>query len=74
LFQPATGHSEVAHQIDVGGGSGGLVTVALDQTPASDIPVMARAERTVTTELGGARRVAREAWTLDAETPSLAAR
>ena len=70
LFLPVTARSESAREVELPDGAGGTVKVELDTTAAEDAPLMARAERIVTTEMGGRRKVAREAWTLQAEATS----
>lgn len=74
LFLPAAGHSEDAREIVLPDGSAGRVEVTLDQAAGADATLMARAERTVTTDLGGVRRVARETWTIAPDNPHFAAR
>lgn len=49
-------------------GSAGSVRVSLECAPAPGMATMGRAARTVVTQAAGTRRVAREEWTLAAET------
>jgi hypothetical protein len=64
LILPGPEHHEDAQEIALPGGAAGVGRVALDRSSADGAATMARAERTVTTELAGTRRVARETWTL----------
>lgn len=65
LFLPGAEHREEAQDIALPDGRAGTVRVALDRASTAGAPTMSRAERTVTTELAGTRRVARETWSLD---------
>jgi hypothetical protein len=65
LFLPGAEHHEESQEIPLPEGAPGVVRIELDRASPVGAATMARAERTVTTELGGTRRVARETWTLE---------
>ena len=68
LFLPhgPNGSSEQTFALPDGGT--GSVRVALESVPAAGMATMGRVARTVVTQAAGTRRVAREEWTLAAET------
>lgn len=70
LFLPDGLSGTTEQAFDLPDGSTGSVRVSLDCDAAPGMATMGRAARTVVTQAAGTRRVAREEWTLVAETTS----
>ena len=64
LFYPAAQGSHMAKDLALDGGLKGSFTLDYDAKASADGAWLSRAERQVTTEIGGQRKVSRESWTL----------
>ena len=72
LFLPVETRAANEQRFPLPDGSEGKITVTLASAAAEALATMGRAERTVTTEVGGTRRISRESWSLSALEETLA--